>query len=50
MVKNKMIYNGLCCKVNTKAAFVDMYMEYICRYDDAGYVRGGMRGQALSGR
>ena len=27
MVKNKMIYNGLCCKVNTKAAFVDMYME-----------------------
>lgn len=27
MEKGKMIYTGLCCKVNTKAAFIDMCMR-----------------------
>ena len=27
MDKSKIIYNGLCCKVNTKAAFVDKCLK-----------------------
>ncbi|MEZ3436261.1 MAG: hypothetical protein K1W34_16885 [Lachnospiraceae bacterium] len=50
MDKSKIIYSGLCCKVNTKAAFIDkclktpetaadmlMYMAACAEYDDKPY-------------